>query len=104
MTVKPVFLRIMNSVAIRSIVVPWLGFLLGLSALAWLHTFQERLVHQAIGPLFVLFWIFLLALAWDGCKAVRPKGGFRYILFSFQMALSIAVCLWFFHYLINQSP
>jgi len=93
--------RIMNYTAIRRLAVLWAGFLTALTVLGWMHTFQDRLSHEAIGPLFLLLWIFQLAFVWDGCKTLRP--GLRHFLFLLQVALSLAVCLAFFQYLISQS-
>ena len=62
-------------------------------------TMDQR--YGAWAPLFLLLWIFQLAFVWDGCKTLRP--GLRHFLFLLQVALSLAVCLAFFQYLISQS-
>ena len=86
---------------IGRLVAAWAGFLIGLASLLWLHTFRDNIAHQAIGPLFLLLWVFLLAFVWDGCKAFMPR--LRHILFALQVGASLWVCLLFFQHLISQS-
>ena len=86
---------------IGRMVAAWAGFLIGLALLLWLHTFRDNIVHQAIGPLFLLLWVLLLAYVWEGCKAATPR--LRHVLFATQVAASVVVCVLFFRHLISQS-
>ena len=93
---------ITNSSGIIRIIAGWMVFLFGWGVLFWLHRLRDNLAHQAILPLFLLFWIGQLALVWDGCKTTALR--WRYGLFTVQAVASVVLSARLFEYLIGQSP
>jgi hypothetical protein len=90
-----------TGVRVGRIALAWVVFLGGLGLLLGLHTFRDRLAHQAIGPLFLLLWVFLLVSGWDGCRGLKLR--WRCALFTVQVAVSVVLCLCLFQYLIRLS-
>jgi hypothetical protein len=90
-----------TGVRVRRIALAWVVFLGGLGLLLGLHTFRDRLAHQAIGPLFLLLWVFLLLNIWDACRDAKLR--WKYALFAVHILVSVVLCLCFFQHLIHQS-
>jgi len=86
---------------VRQNAIGWTVFLVSLPLLLWLHTWRDHLAHSSILPVFLLMWIALLACAWNGSKVIAPR--WRYVLFLFQVMVSVVIGIFFFEYLINRS-
>jgi hypothetical protein len=94
-------MKMFSHCGLNRIVTGWVVFVVGLALLLWLHTFRDHAAHSLIVPLFLLLWVILVVLVWDGRNVVAPR--FRFFLFSFHALMASVASVLFFQHLLRTS-